>query len=144
MAVSSHIRTAFAKVKEFESETDANERRNIQLKHLLAIADHEQGVILQPLIYEDKDFADWLKIQRSAWVNWASPNLELVFASECGTGNDELKSVAPKATEMEDLRSRMSWIGKAAERFHLLMHERPAYMEGELQKMAGWVGLSDA
>ena len=34
------------------------------MDNLLAIADHEQGIILQPLIYEDPDFVRWLKVQR--------------------------------------------------------------------------------
>lgn len=143
MAVSKEIRTGFAKVKEFESQTDARKRPAIQLQHLLAVADHEQGVILQPLIYDDKDFAYWVGVQRSAWVNWASPSLELVFSSACGTEEAALKSVAPKETKLEEFQSRMKWIGKAATQFHKLMRERQRYMEGELSTMAGWVQMGD-
>ena len=143
MAVSSHIKTGFAKVKEFENQADARRHPAIQFAHLLAIADHEQGVILQPLIYDDKDFVYWLEVQRSAWVRWASPSLELVFSSASGTDNAALKSVAPKETKLEDLNSRMKWIGQAAEKFHELMRRETTYMENELRTMAGWVALAD-
>jgi hypothetical protein len=143
MAVSPQIKTGFAKVKEFEQETDATEKRSHQFKHLLAIADHEQGVILQPLIYDDKDFVYWLELQRSAWVRWTSPNLELVFSAACSTDTAALKSVAPKGTKLEEFKSRMKWIGQAAEKFHELMRLDAAYLEAELRTMAGWVALAD-
>jgi hypothetical protein len=135
MAVSPHIKTGFAKVKEFENQRRADLRPQIQLDHLLAIADHEQGVILQPLIYGDKDFVYWLEAQRGTLLNLISPNLELVFSSACGTDDATLK--------MEELESRMKWIGKAAEQFHRLMQIDTARMESEIQKMAGWSSTAD-
>jgi hypothetical protein len=143
MAVSEHIKTGFAKVKEFETQTNSRRRSQVQLDHLLAIADHEQGVILQPLIYEDKDFMYWLEMQRNPWVRWASPNLELVFSSACSTDNAALKSVAPEGTKLENFKSRMEWISAAAKQFHKLMQTDGQYMEKELQTMAGWVAAAD-
>ncbi len=143
LAVSPYIKSGFAKVREFENQTDARRKPAVQLDHLLAIADHEQGVILQPLIYDDKDFAYWIGVQRSAWVNWASPSLELVFSHACSTDSAALKSVAPKETKLEDFDSRMNWIRNAAKRFHGLMQTDKTYMEGELRAMAGWVALAD-
>lgn len=142
-AASPYIKSGFAKVKEFENQPDARRRPVIQLAHLLAIAEHEQGVILQPLIYDDKDFAYWIGVQRSAWVNWASPALELVFSHACSTSNSALKSVAPEDTKLEDFKSRMTWIGSAARRFHDLMQVDRASMETELRAIAGWVALPD-
>lgn len=143
LAVSNEIRVGFAKVKEFENQADTRRRPAIQLEHLLAVADHEQGVILQPLIYEDADFAYWLRVQRSEWVRWASPNLELVFGSACTTNNPALKSTAPKDIELENFESRMRWIGSVAKVFHELMQRDKVYMEGELRTIAGWVALAD-
>ena len=143
LAVSKEIRAGFAKVKEFEVEGDPRRRPPIQLQHLLAIADHEQGVILQPLIYDDADFVYWLSLQRKPWVRWASPNLELVFSSACSSTREALKSVAPQDTRLEDFRSRMSWISRAAEQFHALMQRDAAYMEAEITAIAGWVGQAD-
>ncbi len=143
LAVSKEIKLGFAKVKEFEGETNVRRRPQIQLDHLLAIADHEQGVILQPLIYDDPAFVKWLEVQRSPWVSWAAPGLELVFSSACGTNNATLKSVAPGDTKLENFKSRMKWIDAAAKDFHGLMEKFPAYMEGELRAMAGWVAWAD-
>ncbi|QDL56770.1 hypothetical protein EXZ61_11135 [Rhodoferax aquaticus] len=143
-----HIHAAFEKVRAIEAipmgdEIQKKRRREAQLEHLFAIAEHEQKVVLQPLIYDDEDFAWWLRQQRKAWVNWASPTLELVFAAACTTDDPELKSVAPQDTVLEDFKSRFHWIGKAAKKFHGLMQTQAAYMEGELQAMASWVSMSD-
>jgi hypothetical protein len=143
LAVSAHIKSGFAYVRAFEQQGDATKRPAIQLKHLLAIADHEQGVILQPLIYDDPDFVYWLKAQRLPGISWVSPGLELVFSHACSTDDAALKSVAPEGTKLEELDSRMNWIRNAAEEFHDLMQRRPAYIEAELRTMAGWVAMAD-
>lgn len=143
LAVSKEVKLGFEKVKEFEGEAETGQRRKIQMAHLLVIADHEQGVILQPLIYDDKDFAYWVQVQRSAWVNWAAPGLELVFNSACAIDDEKLKSVAPKGTKLEEFRSRMDWIRKAADQFHELMQKRTAYMEGQISTIAGWYNMPD-
>ena len=144
MRASTYVREGFAKVKEFEQTADKRRLPAIQLAHLLAIANHEQGVVLQPLIYEDADFAWWIKVQRSAWVNWASPNLELIFTNACQIDDAELKSVAPDGTKLEDFPSRMNWISQAANKFHALMQKKTSKMEGELSVIAGWVDKPDS
>ena len=143
LKVSKEIKLAFEKVKEFEGEVDIASRRKMQMEHLLAVADHEQGVILQPLVYDDPEFTWWVQLQRSAWVNWAAPGLQLVFNSACEIDKAELKSFAPKETKLENLESRMKWITKAANQFHDLMIKRTAYMDGEITKMAGWYDMAD-
>lgn len=143
MQVSEYIRTGFAKVREFEREANPSKRRTHQFDHLMAIADHEQRIVLQPLIYDDSDFAFWIRTQRSAWVNWMAPDLELVFTSACEIDDQILKSVAPDDTKLEDEQSRMFWIDKAAKHFHKLMAERKTQMESELTTMAGWVARPD-
>jgi hypothetical protein len=54
------IRQGFALVRDIEAlaVTDPN-RLKKQLLHLMAIANHEQGKVLQPLIYEDEVFSAW-------------------------------------------------------------------------------------
>ena len=143
MAASPHIRIGFTKVKEYEAESNARRRPAIQLAHLLAIADHEQGVILQPLIYEDPDFAFWLKAQRLPGVSWVSPGLELVFDHACTIQADSMKSAAPKETKLESFDSRMAWIRDAANDFHSLMQKRTKHMEAQLSVMASWYQLGD-
>jgi len=100
-------------------------------------------VILQPLIYDDPEFAGWIKTQRAWYANWASPPLQLVFTHACDTDKPELKSVAPEGTELENLKSRMKWIGEAAKQFHGLMQRNTAFMESELRTIAGWVNMPD-
>lgn len=112
------------------------------MEHLLAIADHEQGVILQPLMYDDPKFAVWVQRQRG-WLSWFSPILQLVFTHACETDNPNLKSVAPEKTILENLKSRMYWITKAAERFHGLMQDQTELMENELKIMASWYVSKD-
>jgi len=146
MKVSPEIKKGFAKVKEFEEESDVLVRPGLQMAHLLAIADHEQGVILQPLIYDDPDFADWVRVDRKMsqnYLDWILPAKELVFSHACTTDNAELKSSAPEDTKLEDFDSRMKWIGQAANLFHKLMQQNTAYMEAELRIMAGWVDMPD-
>jgi hypothetical protein len=145
MQVSSYIRDGFAKVKAFENETNPTRRPTIQLDHLLKIADHEQRVILQPLIYEDTMFVGTLLVGRYLrWVpNEVLPAMELVFTHACETKDAKLKSVAPDDTKLEDVDNRMKWIGAAAEQFHLLMQRSQSMMEKELSAIAGWVNMPD-
>jgi hypothetical protein len=143
MAVSDHVREGFRLVDEFERTNDITKQRRIQLKHLMAIANHEQGVILQPLIYADSNFSMWVRQQRAPYASWASPALKLVFTHACGTKTQEMQSVAPADTELEDLKSRMVWITAAAVRFHELMDRKKENMLSELSIIAGWVNLED-
>jgi hypothetical protein len=141
---SDSIVEGFGLIKEIESMSFRDLERPItQLKHLMAIAKHEQLNILQPLIYDDPDFAWWVKTQRSAWVNWASPQLKLVFAAACDTDDPELESVAPGDTQLEIYKSRMKWIAQAANKFHGLMQKKTSYMESQLQTMASWADQQD-
>ncbi len=60
--------------------------QKLQFDHLIAIAKHEQGNILQPLIYKDPrswsiDFQDWLPIMRG--LSFAMPEVKLVLQAQC-------------------------------------------------------------
>lgn len=142
LRVSKEIIAGFEQVSKFENASP-RARPSIQFRHLLDIANHEQGVILQPLIYEDKSFAARIRLQRMPVANWASPPIELIFNHGCSIEAESLKSVAPDGTELEDFQSRMGWIVSAARQFHDLMQHRSAYMEQELRIMAGWKDMPD-
>lgn len=142
-SVSKEIIAGFKKVDEYEKATN-KERPAIQLAHLIEIAKHEQGVILQPLIYEDKSFAARVGLQRAWYANWASPPIELVFTHACSTEGAKLKSVAPEGTKLESFDSRMKWILNAANEFHFLMQHQALAMEKELEIMAGWKDMADS
>jgi hypothetical protein len=137
----SHLEAGFNAVKEIEALPASNikERPDAQLANLMAIAKHEQGEVLQPLIYDDDVFAFFVAAQRLPLANRLAPPLELVFAAACETHEPELKSVAPEGTRVEEYKNRMEWITKAADKFHKLMQTRQAYMESELKTIASWV-----
>lgn len=144
-SVSQEIKRGFAKIQEFETtdEEDSVARNSIQFDHLLEIAKHEQGVILQPLIYDDPAFATWVRQQRAWYAQWASPQLELVFTHQCSNKHLEVKSGAPKETHLENFLSRMEWINAAAEKFHGLMKQKPSFMHSAIANIAEWVDLPD-
>lgn len=139
---SKYVLSGFKKVAEYERAMP-RERPRIQLAHLIDIANHEQGVILQPLIYKNQSFSNRIKLQRAWYANWASPTVELIFTHLCSSNEASLKSVAPDETELENLASRMSWILLAAEKFHQLMLNKRSFMEAELKIMADWKDLPD-
>lgn len=144
MKVSKEIRQGFELVKVIEGMDNSHKQRPTkQLQHLLAIANHEQGVILQPLIYDGVIFSTGVVIQRQPGINIIFPDLELVFSNACKTDNAKLKSVAPEGTKLENFKSRMKWINLAANKFHDLMQRQTAYMEDELRTIAGWVDMPD-
>lgn len=140
---SEHVRRGFAKVAEFEAQKDHRRRQSIQMDHLLAIANHEQGVILQPLIYDNWVFAKSVAAQRAPVLSWFSPDVELVFGHACETEDQMFKSQPSEDTQIENFASRMKWINSAANQFHELMIKKSAQMERELQAIAAWVNLPD-
>lgn len=140
----------FAQVKEWEGCED-KKKPAIAFAHLISIAQHEQGEVLQGLIYDDPKFAKWLKIQRGALatsddtainnsmdamgrgmsdgsdialspvIRALVPNLQLVLTSDDKTENIEFRSDAPDRLVLEDYQKRMDWIMGAAKKFHGLM-----------------------
>ncbi|MFI8146391.1 DUF2515 family protein [Acinetobacter sp. ABJ_C5_2] len=135
-------------VDKFEKTTNKDLRPSIQFEHLMAIANHEQGNVLQPLIYDDSDFSKWVERQRWPVVKKFSPTLNVVFSHSCDTNDPRLESIAPDDTVLENLKSRMKWITDAAGVFHGLMQGTTfksdiAYMEQELRTIASWVNHKD-
>lgn len=134
----------FRKVVEIEQLPESRNRRQVQFKHLMAIADHEQGAILQPLIYDEEIFAKWSRRQRWPIVRSLSPKFELVFSHQCSECDENLKSEAPKDMRVEDFRNRMNWIEEAALQFHGLMQTKSSYMNQEIRTISSWVNYEDA
>jgi hypothetical protein len=132
--------------------------QEVQYLHLIQIAKHEQGNILQPLIYDDPengsmDFQDYLWVMRR--LKWIMPKLELIFNSSCDVYSQEvLDEIALKEEEtiskahngmiLEDYKDRMKWIEEAAKNYHRLMVNNADYMENELSTMASWVNEQDS
>jgi hypothetical protein len=136
------------------------EINKLQWKHLIQIAKHEQGNILQPLIYDDPrnyrmDFPDYLWVMRK--TSAIMPDMKLVFNAGCeeysqeildeiskkSLNQEETVSYAPDDMILEDYKSRMDWIEQAAKDYHKLMRENPDYMENELISIASWDNEQD-
>jgi len=136
-----YIVEAFDLVGQIESTRPGDDQERLKYQHLMAIANHEQGVILQPLIYDDACFAGWVWVQRLRGIRMLSPKLQMAFTSACDIGDKKLKSEAPADTVLEDFQSRMQWIASVADLFHDLMQRQRPYMESQLKAMAGWVNM---
>ncbi|WP_111640713.1 DUF2515 family protein [Marinimicrobium alkaliphilum] len=135
----------FEYVADLEQTRGRQQRLELQFDHLMAIANHEQGEILQPLIYDDEIFSSWTKRQRENFIlRWASPKFELTFTHQCTEKDEDLRSEAPKGMVVEDFESRMTWIEQVAEMFHNLMQNRTDYMTSELTSMSEWVNYGGA
>lgn len=151
-----YIIDAMKLVEEIENESEINERAGLQLDHLKAVANHEQEMILQKLLYTHPGFEAWLKRERN-WrryklVDKIMPVYQLVLTSGCETDKEAFKSIAPEGVELETLgslndgtesKTRMGWIGDAAKTFHFLMQNHTQQMEVELSTIAGWVDEQD-
>ena len=127
------------------------------LKHLMSIAVQEQRNILQELVWKD-----W-KVQAQATLQSYTklPDSTLVLSSDYGVdtvkpdknGNykgrhagvinqlPESVYIEPLPhTRVQNYDSRMEWIQKAAEKYHLLMlsNKGRPFLEKELAIIAGW------
>lgn len=166
------VRERFAAVTQWE-QADDQDQPAIAFSHLLAIAKHEQGEVLQGLIYDDPKFKWWLGQQRAALTTSDStaidasmsamqyglsdgsdvalapvvralvPNLQLVLTSADATDNKEFRSDAPDRLVLEDYQRRMNWIQNAAKKYHKLMQEKPKVMLGYLKDIKNWGDMSD-
>lgn len=142
---SSEIIQGFTHIKNIEGLTKKDDIRKEQFESLIKIAEHEQGAVLQKVIYDDPDFSYWAKFERHPLVpSFLSPTYQLVFSHHCDIDKPELKSVAPDDLIVEDYRNRMKWITKAANKFHDLMDKNKDYLEQELRAIAAWVNQPDA
>ncbi|SLJ84072.1 DUF2515 family protein [Psychrobacter sp. DAB_AL43B] len=152
----------FEYVKVFENSSNGIKKKNAQYDNLLQTAYHEQKMILQPLIYEDKKHQVEIKAMKLAGP--LAPHVQLVFSSSCSipqvlaTGMtpqrpkkvddpdyvDEYVSRPDSNIVLYNYDSRMKWIKNAALKFHQLMQDEKVYMHDELTTMAGWYNKADS
>lgn len=165
------VKDGFALVTAWE-KADPSLKPDIALNHLLLIAQHEQGEVLQGLIYDDPEFQKWLKLQRGALAtsdNMAInasmqtirsglsdgsdalvavtralvPGLQLVLTPDRTTDDTEFRSDAPDRLVLEDYQKRMEWITDAAWKYHGLMLTKPKVMLDYLEVIKSWGDLPD-
>ncbi|MDR6915930.1 hypothetical protein J2X66_002798 [Pseudomonas sp. 3296] len=127
----------FNKIGETEKLPFGRAQRATQLSSLIAIANHEQRKILQPLIYESAPFRATLKVQ--AGFEWAPfvPVRVAAFSTACDVKQPELR-VQMDDGDLYDETDRMVFITKIANQYHYLMDSEKHYMESEIQKISTW------
>lgn len=130
------IKVAFAAADSYTKIKDSAKKKEYQYMNLLALADHEQRMILQPLIYDSKAAKADITNQRT--FSAVAPGLKLTLSSK-DSGNFESK--AHKGIVLENAEDRMKWIYNIANDFGGMMADRDkrTYLEGELNKIAGWI-----
>lgn len=135
--VTNEITEGFKKIKSFERLPEGPNKRAAQLDSLMAIADHEQRKILQPLIYKNMPFRATLKMQSG--FEWAPfvPVRAAAFSTACDVTNAELR-VQMSEGNLYDESDRMEFIGAIAKQYHKLMGMRKDYMEGEIRTISTW------
>ncbi len=101
------------------------------------IADHEQRMILQPLIYEDVLFRGVLTVQQKMEFIPGIPKRLAAFSTACDVEDEKLK-VQMEEGDLYNENHRMEFIGKIAERYHELMADEAVYMKSEIASIASW------
>ncbi|MBJ9755286.1 MULTISPECIES: DUF2515 family protein [Burkholderia] len=149
------VASGFDLVKQWEETTNEKKKASLAFNHLWVMAQHEQGEVLQDLIYNDKAFIRRLQVQRLSgavtdpdqWWNYPLhpfnamiPPLQLSFVSKNETSDMQYRSNAPKDLILEDYPQRMAWIKDTGKLFHFLMQKKREYMLGELKGIAAMGG----
>ena len=129
------IKVAFAASHSFVKEKRLADKQRYQHMNLLALADHEQRMILQPLIYED------LRAKKDLWLQGHSfgmaPPLKLTISA---AGSGPYESYAHKGIDMKNAEDRMKWIYGIADLFEGYMFgKEKSYIHKQLKIMAGWL-----
>lgn len=165
------VQKGFDYVKRWEAAITQSDKQRFALNHLFAIAQHEQGEVLQGLIYDRILFKAGLftqgellkkrptdnaiiailqgpsgiiQLEASILARTLIPSLELVFSADDFTSSPEFKS-APKNENIAlyNYRERMIWITDAASTYDKLMRNYAAEMRNELEKIARFSDLPD-
>ncbi|NQD92771.1 hypothetical protein HP532_08935 [Pseudomonas sp. CrR25] len=137
LQVTEYINQAFALIKQLETMPNNSRRRAVQLTSLIAIADHEQRKILQPLIYESHAFKLVLDAQALAEGLPFVPLRAAAFSTACDTETKELR-VQMTDGDLYSEKDRMGFIENIASKYHELMGKRPRYMDDTIATIATW------
>jgi hypothetical protein len=97
--------------------TTVSDRRALQYKSLIAIANHEQVKILQPLIYEDVVFRRLLDAQAVVEGNWGVPRRLAALSTACETNTKALDKVMTQG-DLYSKVDRMVFITEIANSYH--------------------------
>jgi len=129
------IKVAFAAADSCTKIEDSAKKKEYQHMNLLALADHEQRMILQPLIYETEEAKADIASQRT--FSAVAPGLKLTLSAN---DHGDYESQAHKGMKLENVEDRMKWIYGIAKLFEGYMFgEEKDYIHSQLRIMAGWL-----
>jgi hypothetical protein len=165
------VTEGFDYVKQWEDAGEHSRfRPKLAMQHLFNIAYHEQGEVLQGLIYDRIVFDLGLDFQRvlqskkfddnrvvasalglgaitayelAKLLRAQIPPLELVLTSRDKTTDPDHKSAPEGDITMQNYIQRMNWIGKAANKYDLLMTSHKDEMHSYLREIAGFRNIPD-
>ena len=132
-----YLEQGFDFISQVERYPEGELRQRRQLASLMAIANHEQLMILQPLIYESKDFKALLNSQALMEGHFGVPRRLAAMSTACETNDEEYDSVMTEG-KLHDANDRMKFITDIAKNYHRLMKAKSKYMLENLQTIAGW------
>lgn len=128
-------------------------RRDMQQAELVAIANHEQLNVLQPVIYDDAKLKETLDLNHRVGRRFGEgvvPYLKLVFSALPATEDaskvirfdppqgawDQVSGATKSLANKDD---RMEFVGRIAVDFNKWMTKDRTYMEAELRKIQAWM-----
>lgn len=136
-SVTSEISLAFKLIHDSETTKSRADRRDLQFRSLVEIANHEQLKILQPLIYDDSAFRRVLDVQAMMEAMPGTPKRVAAFCLTCDSEKDTLR-VQMKSGGLYDQVDRMAFIFDIANRYHKLMLINLRYMEETIGAISTW------
>jgi hypothetical protein len=151
--VTPEVRNTYATLIAEFNATGPKAKRAAQEAELNIIAKQEQINILQPLIYEDTKLMATMNINHSIsryLGEFFTPKYKVVYSARPTTSDPKLQTVFDDPTgpidylkgpskSLPNPKDRMTYVAEIAKDFNKLMADDRAYMEGELQKIRGWI-----
>ncbi|WP_224770872.1 DUF2515 family protein [Pseudomonas sp. FEN] len=134
--VNPHILEAFETIKKCEQAATDN-KPDLQFDSLLAIANHEQLEILQPLIYENQIFQKVLDLQALTEGLPGFPLRVAAFSTACDVEEENLREQMTEG-DLYNETHRMKFITKIANKYHSLMQYDTEYMEERITSISNW------
>ncbi len=130
------IKVAFAAADSFTKARKDIDKQKYQRTNLVTLADHEQHMILQPLIYDTQEAKDDIKSQKT--FSALAPGLKLTLSAK---DSGDYESEAHTGIKLENVEDRMKWIYNIADDFEGMMknNDKKRYIETELETIAGWL-----
>jgi hypothetical protein len=135
-----------------EHAASDSDRFSLQKDELNEIARQEQLNVLQPLIYDDSQLIQTMNLNHDISRRFPSisPRYAVVYSARPSASDSNLKTVfdEPKGlwdqttgakASLPNPNDRMKYVSEIAKDFNRLMANDRSYMDGELQKIRGWL-----